>query len=68
VTDFVYRFSIIPLVALAGRTSLLAARLEHDGGNPDVPRYVAGLPGLSAPATPDEREGKASVSWRFGGR
>jgi hypothetical protein len=86
VTDFVYRFSIIPLVAPAILT-LLATLLEHDGGNPDVPKYVAGLPGLSAPATPDEtvrsrqarrdcplpatpdeREGKASVSWRFGGR
>jgi hypothetical protein len=68
VTDFVYRFSIIPLVALASRTSLSATRLEHDGGNPDVPRCMAGMPGLSAPATPDERARKASVSWRFGGR
>jgi hypothetical protein len=71
VTDFVCRFSIIPLVALASRTPLPATRLEHDGGNPDVPRHVhhvAGPSGLSAPATPDGREGKARVSWRFGGR
>jgi hypothetical protein len=70
VTDFVYRFSIIPLVALASRTSLLAARREHDR-NPDVPRPVhdvAGPSGLSAPAKPDGREGKARVSWRCGGR
>jgi hypothetical protein len=51
VTDFVYRFSIIPLVAPATRTSLLATPLEHDGGNPDVPKYVADLSALSAPAT-----------------
>jgi len=71
VTDFVYPFSIIPLIALAGRRSLLATRLEHDGGNPDVPSHVyrvAGPSGLSAPATPDGREGKARVSWRCGGR
>ena len=70
VTDFIYRFSIIPLVALASRTPLLDTRLEHDGGNPDVPRHVchvAAPSGLSAPATPDGREGKACVSWRCGG-
>jgi hypothetical protein len=71
VTDFVSRFSIIPLVALASRKPLLATRLEHYGRNPDVPRHVhhvAGPSGLSAPATPDGREGKAGVPWRFGGR
>lgn len=70
-TDFVYRFSIILRVALASRTSLLAARLDQYVGNPDVPRRVhdvAGPSGLSAPATPDGREGKARVSWRRGGR
>jgi hypothetical protein len=54
VTDFVYRFSMIPLVAPASRTSLLATPVEHDGGNPDVQKYVAGISGLSAPAAPDE--------------
>jgi hypothetical protein len=71
VTDFVYPFLVIPLIAPAGRRSLPAIRLEHDGGNPDVPSHVdrvAGLSGLSAPATPDGRKGKARVSWRCGGR
>jgi hypothetical protein len=71
VTDFVYPFFVIPPIAPASRRSLLATRLEHDGGNPDVPSHVyrvAGPSGLSAPAAPDGRKGKARVPWRRSGR